>query len=440
MQKGQNQLIMRKRKIWLNIVFGLIVILCIVSFGAIIMPNSSSEVVIAVISLDVALLALYISLRTFYSIDEVNAISRMDGNVMENPRYQPNILGAVFRFPQNEFKETSEKLMDYMEGLFHDKNKQSGAHLADNVQEIADLLVLIPYFIKDDSAVQLKRVSQLLNTIRNKVNNFKEISDGSCKLLEETVSLIESVFEYQKMNDSGKSDPSKILEIRGSIFINPVTSILYYDYLGLYYLKRSVSILSNKISPSLREIIICAKDCQDEEKAMALVYCTKATGAFKRAKENIGDDMILTGYVGFNLARAEYLKQFLNVSSDETSDNDWESYINESIRSWMTSNKIIAEQLSSKHPNSKKSWLQQAFISEENYVRLTKVLMQIMKQQPITDYNGNAWVDYNGLMTTTFFESIPKNDPQKLTDTLVVDIKEMIINNNKKIYNRGKRE
>ena len=208
---------MRKRKILLNIVLVMIVLLCLASFATILLPDSSSGVIIAIFSLDVALLALYISLRTFYSIDEVNAISRMDGNVMENPRYRPNILRAGFRFPQSEFQDTSEALMDYMEGLFHDKSKQSGAHLADNVLEVADLLVLIPYFIKDNSAIQLNRVSELLDLIRYKVDNFKEISDGSCKLLEETDSLIEAVFAYQKMNDSRTSDPSKLLEIRGSI-------------------------------------------------------------------------------------------------------------------------------------------------------------------------------------------------------------------------------
>jgi hypothetical protein len=75
---------MRKRKILLNIVLVMIVLLCLASFATILLPDSSSGVIIAIFSLDVALLALYISLRTFYSIDEVNAISRMDGNVMEN--------------------------------------------------------------------------------------------------------------------------------------------------------------------------------------------------------------------------------------------------------------------------------------------------------------------------------------------------------------------
>ena len=418
---------MRKRKILLNIVLVMIVLLCLASFATILLPDSSSGVIIAIFSLDVALLALYISLRTFYSIDEVNAISRMDGNVMENPRYRPNILRAVFRFPQSEFQDTSEALMDYMEGLFHDKSKQSGAHLADNVLEVADLLVLIPYFIKDNSAIQLNRVSELLDLIRYKVDNFKEISDGSCKLLEETDSLIEAVFAYQKMNDSRTSDPSKLLEIRGSIFINPVTNILYYDYLGLYYLRCATYLLTNQISPSLLEIINGASMCKDEDKSLALVYCNKASDTFKRAKENIGDNMIWTGYVCFNLARAEYLKQLLNESMDDNTGNEWEACINESIRSWMTSNKIIAEQLTLRHPNSKKSWLQQAFVSEENFVRLTKVIMQIIKQQPLTDYNGNAWIsDYSDLTETSFYKSIPKEDPQKLTDNLMKDLQALL--------------
>jgi len=427
---------MRKRKIWLNAVLCLIILLCFVSFGAMLIPDSSSEVIIAIVSLDVALLALYISLRTFFSIDEVNAISRMDGNVMENSRYRPNILRAVFAFPQIGFSETSEALMTHLEILFYTVNKQSGAHLSDNVQEVADLLVLIPYFIKtnnqDESAIQLERVSSLLANIKYKVENFKEISDGSCKLLEETVNLICSVFAYQAMTENRESDPSKLLEIRGSIFINPVTCILYYDYLGLYFLKRATSILSKHQSGlSLGKMIQTAKSCSLDDKSMALVYCSKALDSFKRAKENIGDDMIWTGYVCFNMARAEYLKQLLNECFGETfNNNEWEMYINESIRSWMTTNKIIAEHFSSKLEANQVSWLQQAFISEENFVRLSKIVLQMKKKYPLTDYNGNAWVkNYHNILETPFLQAIPKSDPQKLTDSLMEDIKELMENN-----------
>ncbi len=422
---------MRRRKIWLNLLFGLVLLLCLASFGTLLMPNSSSEVIIAVISLDVALLALYISLRTFYSIDEVNAISRMDGNVMENPRYRPNILRAVFLFPQIGFADTSKAYMTYLNDLFQKKDQQSGAHLADSVQETADLLVLVPYFIKtyniQESAVNLGSVTALLASIKNKVNNFKEISDGSCKLLEETVRLIESVVAYQSWDVSNQSNPTKLLELRGSIFINPVTCILYHDYLGLYFLRKARTVLcKQKKSPTLREMIECAQKCADDDKSMALVYLNKASESFKHAKENVGDDMIWTGYICFNIARVEYLKKIINESYGETVDNVWEEYMNESIRSWITSNKMVAEHLTT-ISNGNTSWLQKAFVSEENSVRLSKVLMQMMSHQPLTDYNGNAWIsDYNEITDTTFYKSIPPKDPQKLTDSLVDDISKLL--------------
>lgn len=427
---------MRRRKIWLSIIIVMIIVVCSAGVGVILKPDNTKEQVVAVVSLAVALLALYISLRTFYSIDEVNAISRMDGNVMENPRYRPNILRAVFRFPQKGFTETSEALMSHMEDLFHDKNKQSGAHLSDSVQEVADMLVLVPFFIQTNdqyaSGVHLERVSRLLETIRNRVKNFKEISDGSCKLLEETVSLIDSVFAYQKMTATGKSDPSKLLEIRGSIFINPVTCILYHNYLGLYFLQRATSLLcSHQTGLSLRQMIECAKKSSIEDRSMALVYADKASDSFKRAKENIGDDMIWTAFVCFNIARAEYMKQLIKESFGETTSNEWETDINKSIRSWITSNKMIAEHFASKLSSGQVTWLQQALISQENKVRLSKVVFQMMRLQPLTDYNGNKWVEhYNDITETSFFKNIPEKDPQKRTDSLVEDIKALINNNN----------
>jgi hypothetical protein len=425
---------MRKRKIWLNIIFALILVICFGAISTAFQPDNGNNFIIAATSLGVALLALYISLRTFYSIDEVNAISRMDGNVMENPRYRPNILRAVFLFPQVGFAETSKAYMTYLNDLFQKKDQQSGAHLADSVQETADLLVLVPYFIKtydqNESAVQLNSVSRLLTRIKTKVDDFKEISDGSCKLLEETVRLIESVVAYQSWDVSNRSNPTKLLELRGSIFINPVTCILYHDYLGLYFLRRARAVMCKQIeSPTLREMIEYAKKCADDEKSMALVYLNKASESFKRAKENVGDDMIWTGYICFNIARVEYLKKIINESYGETVDNVWEEYINESIRSWITSNRMIAEHITP-NPDSNASWLQKAFVSEENSVRLSKVLMQMMSNQPLTDYNGNAWVsDYNEIADTSFYKSIPPKDPQKLTDSLKEDICKLLKNN-----------
>jgi hypothetical protein len=226
------------------------------------------------------------------------------------------------------------------------------------------------------------------------------------------------------MTAKRKSDPSKLLEIRGSLFINPVTCILYYDYLGLYFLRRARGvILKHHEDVSLRELIEYAKECKGEESSLATVYLEKAISAFRRAKENVGDDMVWTGYICFNLARAEYLKQILNGSLADSTNNVWETYINESIRSWMTVNRIIDEHFDKRELEGKHTWLQQAFISEENSVRLSKVVMQMMIQQPLTDYNSNVWLkNYNEIIETPFYKAIPIPDPIKLTDILMDDI------------------
>lgn len=399
--------------------------------------DSSSELMIAAISLGVALIALYISLRTFYSIDEVNAISRMDGNVMENPRYRPNILRAVFRFPQIGFTETSEALMSYMEDLFDHKNKQSGAHLSDSVQEVADMMVLVPFFIQTNnqknSSVHLQRVSSLIATMKRRVENFKEISDGSCKLLDETVNLIDSVFSYQKMTANGQSDPSKLLEIRGSIFINPVSCILYNNYLGLYFLQRATSILCNyQTGLSLKQQIEQAAICSPDNKALALIYADKASISFKKAKEHIGDDNIWRAFVCFNIARAEYMRQLLEKSFGKLNDTSWEESINESIRCWITTNQIIAEHFSTIRGTETESlsWLQQALISQENKVRLSKVVFQMMSKKLLTDHNDNPWVKNSAdIIKTPFFKSVPENDPQNRTNSLIKDIHDLIDGN-----------
>jgi hypothetical protein len=417
-----------RRKVWQSITIISFLIICFAVLGAILRPDGSNNFIVAVVSLAVALVAIYFSLRTYYSIDEVNAISRMDGNVMENPRYRPNILRFIFRFTEVDYTKASEDLLKDMEEPFLGKGTKSGAHLADSVQEVADMMVLIPFFIHTTeyakSAIHQGRVSNLLKIMKYQVRNFKEISDGSCKLLEETVNLIEAVFAYQNMSEDGSQGPAKLLEIRGSIFITPVTCILYNNYLGLYLLRRARMIISahdTNLSP--RELMDRANICSSNDKSIAYVYCSKAVSCFKRAEENIGDDMIWKAFVCFNVARADYMKQILNESFEKSSPTEWEEYINESIRNWMTANQIIAEHFAQKDSSGQISYLQQALISQENKVRLFKVVIQMINKQPLTDHNGNPWVSYYRDVTdTAFFKGIPEKDPQNQTDILIQDI------------------
>lgn len=47
--------------------------------------------VVTILSMLVAILAYHVSVKTYISIDSVNAISRMDGNVMENENYRTEL-------------------------------------------------------------------------------------------------------------------------------------------------------------------------------------------------------------------------------------------------------------------------------------------------------------------------------------------------------------
>lgn len=410
----------------------MIIITCSAALGALLKPNSSNGLIVAVITLSVAILALLISLRTFISIDEVNAISRMDGNVMENPRFRPNVLHFVFRFKQPEFDNSSEAVMSYMETLFLPSHNLSGAHIADNVQEVADMMVLIPFFIQtaieQESSINLSRVTSLIKKMQHYVNNLKDVSDRSCKLLDETVKLVESVFYYQEMSAYGKSDPSKLLEIRGSLFINPVSCILYNNYLGLYFLHRAIGVISNfQNNLSINQQIDLAVACPREKKAIALIYAKKASVLFKKTKDFIGEDIIWKAFVFFNLARAEYLVHILLKEINGEMSYSWEQNINESLQCWTTANMVIEEHLGSSRYSETSSWLQKAILSQENKVRLSKVIFQMKINVPLTDMNGDLWTEnYQEFLNSTFFKNLPSKDPLKRTDSLINDIKLLI--------------
>jgi len=98
----------------------------------------------------------------------------------------------------------------------------------------------------------------------------------------------------------------------------------------------------------------------------------------------------------------------------------------------MTSNKIIAEQFTTKYGADYISWLQQALISQENKVRLSKVVLQMMRHQPLSDHNGNPWLKHHSDITeTSFYKNIPDTDPQKQIDSLKEDVANLLKNNNK---------
>lgn len=425
---------MRRRRIFVSVTYVVIILVISVLLGVLLEPSNDVNLLLTIISAVVALLALYISLCTYISIDEVNAISRMDGNVMENQKYLPNILRLAFKYPQATAEETAEAVLSFWESMFENNRIQTGAHLADNVQEVADILVLVPFFINTSDKVQSSRfssrISDVLARMKDSTSRFKEFSDGSCKLLEETVNLIDSVFAYQKMTAVAGANSTKLLEVRGAMFVNPVSVVLYNNYLGLYFLRTAMSVIGGlNTNVSMLDEKKRIFSCDDDNRALALLYVDKALHCFSMAKCAAGDDVVWNAFICFNSARCEYIGGILDNSFGKDCKRDWEGLMNESIRSWITANRMLGEYISS-IPDVNRSWLQTSMISQENKVMLVKIIYQILEQKTLTDHNGNKWLEeYKDVLETDFYKNIPARDPLNRTDGLVDNLNTLLAMN-----------
>ena len=73
---------------------GLAVVICLDIFES----DSVGELmpfIVSIVSLIIAVLAFDISMKTYSSIDAVNSISKMDGNIMENEDYRTDRKSVV---------------------------------------------------------------------------------------------------------------------------------------------------------------------------------------------------------------------------------------------------------------------------------------------------------------------------------------------------------
>lgn len=425
----------RRKRFLVSVVSVMVIITLSVLLGVLLEPSGNLNLVLAILSAIVALLALCISLCTYISIDEVNAISRMDGNVMENSRYLPNVLRMIFYYKQNGMEETGEAVLLHWEKLFRKDAISTGAHLSDNLQEVVDMMVLVPFLIrsndKETSNRLALRISALIDMMKKHVADFKNITDGSCKLLDETVALVDAVFSYQNIAGVKEVTSHKLMSIRGSMFINPVSVVLYNDYMGLYFMRCARDVVGLKSGDVMSyEERARIGNCLPDKRALALTYVNKALHHFTLAKDASATDIVWNSFINYNIARAEYLGHILDVSFKNSASNNntsktWVAAIDESIKSWITANRIISEHMSRTVDGN--TWLRETLARQENKAIITKIIYQILEGEPLTDHYGNRWVEnYADIVNTDFYKIVSQPDPTDRTNNLVKVLQELI--------------
>lgn len=295
--------------------------------------------VVTILSVVIALLAYHISVKTYVSIDAVNAISRMDGNVMENENYRTSLLSVMRRFNSKSKEEICDSLLGYLEEQFDEDCINSGARLADSVQRMIDIIVLFSFVIerkraKGPASAEIRRIEALIETIEERVDDFEQLSEGSCILLRESVKLLKAVYEHQ-CYEAGyhPSDGSvTLMDVRGVMLKNAISRTIYFNYMGLFFMSKSMNTISKCIAGDAADVFsidVAPKLVNlpsSPDRSLAVIYLEEALRNFTNAVEPIRDELMWNAFIQYNKARAEYLLSMLGAGS-----YDWECTLKTAI-------------------------------------------------------------------------------------------------------------
>ncbi len=352
--------------------------------------------VITVLSILIAVFAYHISVKTYISIDAVNAMSHMDGNVMEMENYRTNLVSLIIKFKGTSKEEASKELLDKIEKPFIENKISSGANLADSIQKMVDVVVLFSFIVvkntgnpeQDSINNDVKnRITNLLTRVTTFKEQFKSMSAGSCALLEESIKLLDSVYAYQcyKSGNGDKQDLAKLFSIRGAMLKNAISRTVYYNYMGLVYLNKAQSTIRKCLSND--EIDVFSISAGDKLRnipysqnfELLQIYIKEAISNFDYALLSIDDELMWNLFIKYNKARALYLlEQTTNVDKQT-----WDIVMQEAIDLRCKQVMILDDIIECAH----KPFFQRAFIDQYKLSKLmqTRLKLACKEQISITD-------------------------------------------------------
>ena len=376
---------------------GLAVVICLDIFES----DSVGELmpfIVSIVSLIIAVLAFDISMKTYSSIDAVNSISKMDGNIMENEDYRTNIIAILKQCTSSDKKDTRDEIMKKLNSFFSNDVVVSGAKLADSIQKLIDYIVILPYFVNSSSSDYANeskvKVENLISVIEKEVKLYDKMSEGSSVLLEENLKLIKAVFAVQlKRTESVLHSDVNLMEVRGTMLKNPVSKTLFYDYSGLFYLVKALdhmaSILKSKdhrVLYSIDNIRKIRGMVPDASKDIVMSYLSHAEDEFNQALEVIDGDLMWSSMIYFNLARVKFFK---SLFASEGESSDWLSFMNKAVSYRSRFNLFLSDVFVGRTD----AYLVRAFADEERYARMQKIVFEMALKDDITDVNGAVLVD-----------------------------------------------
>lgn len=360
---------------------------------------------ISMVGFCVALLALFIAVRTYASIDSVNNISKMDGNILDNENYVLSVPELVGSFQCEDEKSLEESLFSSIEQKL---KKESGTAVlfADTLQYMVDLIVFFPAVFNAgdiNKSHYKKRMTEILSKVENQCEILQSISKGNAIQITEAIKLFKSVISYQSfVADKNFNIHADLLHVRGPILRNPVTKTIYHNYLGLYYNKKGMHQIYQSIGvkgvdafsiEGVRLLRSKLKDIMPSEKEDIIMYFKSACIEFERAHQACGPDIMWPSFIDYNKSRTLYLLSLL--TGEET---QWLKIMDDAIESRSRLNRMIDEVLTMHDvdkPYIKDTHLRKFFMHQEELARMVKLNILIGSSSE-ADKNSHQFV-YRGI-------------------------------------------
>jgi hypothetical protein len=373
----------------------------------------------------VSFTAFIFAMKTYLSIDSVNVITQMEGNVLENENYVTSVTSLLKEYDMQDSERVANAIFVKLEKKFEKESKTAIA-FAGNLQYFIDIIVFFPALFNTKNEAEknqnINRMNKVLSLIEKRKDSLLAISTGNLILIEETVKLIKYVMKYQELiHNNDYNVASSLLEVRGPMLKNSVTQTVYYNYLGLFYNKKAIGVLTNKYQLGndllaievLQQLKLNLKKnpLNNVEYELFMIYAEEARKAFKKALENCQDDVMWHGFIKYNDARTAY---FLGLI-EQNEEHEWHNILNEAIIARKKLNILIDDILN----HSYNSHLQEHFIYQEYLARLVKINIQIAEKQEVTNTQGEPnylYPDYAGLKEDPLIEFPYKMEVNKINE------------------------
>jgi hypothetical protein len=400
--------------VYLVIVFAIILVLSFYKiYDLELFKNTNTEYSVTVVGLIISVIAFVLAFLTYLSIDNVNKISQMEGNVLENENYMTSFTSLIKEYNMSDSKEFAEHIFTKLKVIFK-KESKTAIQFADNLQYMIDILVFLPYLYhkKEEKEENQRRMQEMLLLMNKRMTALMAVSNGNLVLIKESVKLINSVLFYQKHVYSADFNiASSLLEVRGNMLRNPVTQTVYYNYLGLFYQKKAIAVLQNKYDlpegnmfslQRLKQAKEIIGSMHEDDKELFIIYLKEAKKSFNTALEQGTDDIMWEGFIKYNAARTIYLLSLVNEAEQEI----WHKVMDEALAARYKLNILIEDIVQSR------THLQENLQHENNLANLVKINILMAEGMDITNRVGQVKYTapmYNGLKDDPIL-TVPFND------------------------------